>query len=131
MSKTYEMMWDCSYCDTKKLLENHTNTVQIGGTAQDPTKDTSHLTMKRLPLKIMNMLEKTKCAAFCEAQFGFGKICTECAGPMDGTKDVQLVNEDPAPASDTPKPETQKKVSNKMDRWNPGVTRCDHRNIQY
>ena len=43
------------------------------------------------------------------SQFGFGKICTECAGPMDGTKDVTLVNEDPAPASDTPKPETQKK----------------------
>ena len=110
MSKTYEMMWDCSYCDTKKLLGKSHKHCPNCGTAQDPTKRYFPPDDEKIAVEDHEYVGKDKVCGFCEApNSALAKFCTECAGPMDGTKDVQLVNEDPAPASDTPKPETQKK----------------------
>ena len=106
MSKTYEMMWDCSYCDTKKLLGKSHKHCPNCGMAQDPTKRYFPPDEEKIAVEDHEYVGKDKICTFCEApNSALAKFCTECAGPMDGTKDVTLVddpiNTPPPPAGDT------------------------------
>jgi hypothetical protein len=101
MSKTYEMMWNCSYCDTKNLLGKSHKHCPNCGTAQDPNKRFYPSDDEKVAVEDHEYVGKDKLCGFCEApNSAIAKFCTECAGPMDGTKDVQLVQnptENPAP----------------------------------
>ena len=100
------MMWNCSYCDTKKLLGKSHKHCPNCGTAQDPTKRFFPPDEEKIAVEDHEYIGKDKVCAFCEApNSALAKFCTECAGPMDGTKDVTLVDDpvdtSPPPASDT------------------------------
>ncbi len=111
MAKTYEMMWDCSYCDTKKLLGQSHKHCPNCGTAQDPTKRYFPPDDEKVAVEDHQFVGKDKVCGFCEApNSAFAKFCTECAGPMDGTKDVALVGEPPA-KKEQPSAEPKKKSS--------------------
>ena len=98
MTKTYEMMWDCSYCDTKKLLGKSHKHCPNCGTAQDSTKRYFPPDSEKVAVEDHKFVGKDKICGFCEApNSALAKFCTECAGPMDGTKDVALVGEEPKP----------------------------------
>ena len=100
MTKTYEMMWDCSYCDTKKLLGKSHKHCPNCGTAQDSTKRYFPPENEKVAVEDHEFVGTDKICGFCEApNSALAKFCTECAGPMDGTKDVALVGELPPPKS--------------------------------
>ena len=123
MSKTYEMMWDCSYCGTKKLLGKSHKHCPNCGTAQDPTKRYFPPDEEKIAVEDHEYIGKDKVCAFCEApNSALAKFCTECAAPMDGTKDVTLV-EDSSDTPTTPQPsvESQKENSTSPIKWIIGV----------
>ncbi len=114
MEKTYEMMWDCSYCDTKKLLGKSHKHCPNCGTAQDPNKRYFPPESEKVAVEDHEYVGKDKVCGFCEApNSALAKFCTECAGPMDGTKDVALVGE---PKS-TPKTEKTEKKAGGSKKW--------------
>ena len=79
---------------TRKNLENHASIVLIAVPHKIqqryfPPDD------EKIAVEDHDYVGKDKVCGFCEApNSALAKFCTECAGPMDGTKDVQLVNED-------------------------------------
>jgi len=93
MSKTYEMMWNCSYCDTKKLLGKSHKHCPNCGTAQDPNTRYYPSDDEKIAVEDHDYVGKDNICGFCEApNSAIAKFCTECAGPMDGTTEVQLVD---------------------------------------
>ena len=110
MSKTYEMMWNCSYCDTKKLLGKSHKHCPNCGTAQDPTKRFFPPDEEKIAVEDHKYVGRDRVCAFCDApNSALAKFCTECAGPMDGTADVALVNnpDEPTPDADSTKAESK------------------------
>lgn len=119
MSKTYEMMWDCSYCDTVKLLGKSHKHCPNCGTAQDSTKRYFPPEEEKVAVEDHEYIGKDKVCGFCEApNSSLAKFCTECAAPMDGTKDVSLVQD---PDESPPLPETEKPKKGSPLKWIVGL----------
>ena len=109
MGKTYEMMWDCAYCSTENLLGKSHKHCPNCGTAQDPTKRYFPPAEEKVAVEDHEYIGKDKVCGFCEApNAALAKFCTECAAPMDGTKDVALVGEPAEPPPSDPKSEAKK-----------------------
>ena len=113
MSKTYEMQWDCSYCDTKGLLGKSHKHCPNCGTAQDPTKRYFPPDDEKVAVEDHQYVGVDKVCPYCDApNSAEAKYCTECAGPLDGSKDVQLVDHDTEatapPLQSSTKPSTNK-----------------------
>ena len=113
MSKTYEMMWDCSYCDTKKLLGKSHKHCPNCGTAQDPTKRYFPPEEEKVAVEDHEFVGADKVCPYCDApNSAIATYCTECAGPLDGSQEVNLVSDIPEP---TPQPSaTPEKKSSKL-----------------
>jgi len=119
MSKTFEMMWDCSYCDTKKLLGKSHKHCPNCGTAQDPTQRYFPPDEEKIAVEDHEYVGRDIICGFCDApNSALAKFCTECAGPMDGTKTVQLINEGGEITNQTPKP---KQTKNSAIQWFFGI----------
>lgn len=109
MSKTYEMMWDCGYCDTKKLLGKSHKHCPSCGTAQDPNKRYFPPEEEKVAVEDHQFVGADKVCPYCDApNSAIATYCTECAGPLDGSKEVNLVDEKPTPPS---KPAAEPKSS--------------------
>lgn len=120
MSKTYEMMWDCSYCGTEKLLGQSHKHCPNCGTAQDPTKRYFPPEEEKVAVEDHQYIGKDKVCDFCEApNSALAKFCTECAAPMDGTKDVVLVQDSSETTPPPSKPQSEAKGSSL--KWIVGV----------
>ena len=106
MSKTYEMMWDCTYCDAKKLLGKSHRFCPSCGAAQDPTKRYFPPDSEKIAVEDHQYVGKDKICSACDAPNSSKSICCcACGAPLDGSKEVKLQGEEETP----PPPPTPQK----------------------
>lgn len=109
----YEMLWDCGYCGTEKLLGVSQRYCPGCGSAQDPDaryfpEDEDKVTVAEHAF----MGADKKCSACDTPNAAASKHCINCGNSMDGESNVQLahektIEEPPAPA---PKPKKSSTV---------------------
>lgn len=85
----YEMLWDCKYCGSKKLLgKTHRHCPSCGG-AQDPSwryfpSDAEKIAVHEHVFVGVDLV----CAACGVANARSAKFCGSCGGPTEGGKDA-------------------------------------------
>ncbi|MCZ8155262.1 MAG: zinc ribbon domain-containing protein [Leptospira sp.] len=108
--KIYEMLWDCEYCASKKLLgKTHRHCPNCGAT-QDPNRRYFPSDADKVAVQDHVYYGADKVCPFCQTPNGAkSTFCGNCGGSLDGSKEVvrkidQPLNPDPSISSET-KPE--------------------------
>ena len=111
--KIYEMLWDCPYCGSIKLLGKTHRHCPVCGAAQDPA--TRYFPPEEEKVAVQDHvyfgadLNCTSCQAPNSARAAF---CVECGSPLEGASQVALVA-DPSEAPGVPHEGGAKKKSKK------------------
>jgi hypothetical protein len=90
----YEMLWDCSHCDTKKLLGKTHRFCPNCGAVQDGTK--RYFPSDADKVKVENHVftgGDKKCASCGTAQSSKAKNCGNCGAPLSDAASVPLVTQ--------------------------------------
>ena len=83
--KTYEMMWDCGYCGTKKLLGKTHRFCAECGAPQDPSKRYFPPDNEKVAVEDHHFVgADVHCPSCQEPQSAAVKHCANCGGPMQG-----------------------------------------------
>lgn len=86
---TYEMLWDCAFCGTKKLLgKTHKHCPNCGG-AQNP--DWRYFPSDAEKVAVENHIyvgPDKSCPACAAPNVNAASHCTQCGASMDGTQEV-------------------------------------------
>lgn len=83
--KTYEMMWDCEYCGSDKLLGVTHRYCPECGAAQNPDKRYFPPDDQKVAVQDHKYVgADRKCPACSEAMSAAVKHCSHCGSPMDG-----------------------------------------------
>lgn len=112
--KTYEMMWDCDYCGTKKLLGKTHRFCAECGAPQNPDKRYFPPENEQVAVEDHQFVgADIHCPSCREPQSAAVKHCANCGGPLQGGKTAavqaeQVVGPDgrvqvPPPAGAQPK----------------------------
>lgn len=98
------MMWDCSFCDAKKLLGKSHRFCPSCGASQDPTKRYFPPDDEKIAVEDHQYVGKDKICSACDAPNASKSVCcVGCGSPLDESKEVQLQGEDKAkPSSSKP-----------------------------
>jgi ribosomal protein S27AE len=90
----YEMLWDCSHCDTKKLLGKTHRHCPNCGAPQDETKRYFPPDADKVKVEdhVFTGVDK-KCASCGAAQSSKAKNCGKCGAPLGEAKAVPLVTQ--------------------------------------
>lgn len=90
--KTYEMMWDCEYCATKKLLgKTHRHCPECGA-VQNPEKRYFPPDNEKIAVEDHRFVGADRHCEACKApNSAAAKHCTECGAPMNGGAEVKAV----------------------------------------
>ncbi len=100
--KTYEMLWNCEYCDTKKLLGKTHRHCPNCGAVQNPDKRYFPSDDEKVAVEDHQFVGADRHCSSCKAPNSAKSLhCTECGAPMDGTNKVNIVNDTPPPAVKT------------------------------
>ncbi len=85
----YEMLWDCEYCNTKKLLgKTHRHCPNCGAT-QDPARRYFPSDQDKVAVKDHVYFGADKVCPFCQTANGANAtFCGNCGGSLDGSKEV-------------------------------------------
>ncbi|MDD5308229.1 MAG: zinc ribbon domain-containing protein [Deltaproteobacteria bacterium] len=109
---TYEMLWNCPYCGTRKLLGlTHRHCPECGA-EQDPTTRYFPSDEDKVLVKDHVYTGADRICPACKAPMGAkAKNCTACGSPLEGAKDAALCEDKPAvkPAKTPAKPAPPKK----------------------
>ena len=109
MSKTYEMMWDCDFCGSKKLLGKTHRHCPACGAAQDPARRYFPEEDEKVAVEDHEYIGVDKICPSCDApNSAKAACCTNCGSPLDGSKKVDLKQDPAAPLSE-PSSETESK----------------------
>jgi hypothetical protein len=86
---TYQMLWDCPYCGTPKLLAlDHKHCPACGG-AQDPTRRYFPKDDEKVAVEGHVFVGKDKICGACEApNAASATFCGACGAPLDGSKEA-------------------------------------------
>ena len=117
MSKTYEMMWNCEFCGSAKLLGKSHRYCPNCGAAQDPDSRYFPPEEEKIAVEDHEFVGADKVCASCDApNSSKSEYCANCGGPMDDAKGVQLQTEaeEPSDTSPAPSPSETSKSSSKM-----------------
>ncbi len=111
--KTYEMLWDCEYCSTKKLLgKSHRHCPECGA-AQNADKRYFPEEDEKVAVEDHRFVGADRHCPACHApNSAIAKHCTECGSPMEEGEAVRGVDE-PKP----PGPRTAAKPRSKTKLW--------------
>ena len=92
--KVYEMLWDCSNCGTKKLLGKTQPFCPSCGGKQDPTTRYFPPEEEQVAVEDHDYVGADKVCPYCKsANAAKATFCTQCGGPMDGSKSADLVQD--------------------------------------
>ncbi|MDF3821193.1 zinc ribbon domain-containing protein [Leptospira sp. 96542] len=105
--KIYEMLWDCEYCGSKKLLgKTHRHCPQCGAT-QDPNRRYFPSESEKVAVTDHVYYGADKVCPFCQTPNGAkATFCGNCGGSLDGSVSVkrkQDLPESPDTSSELPK----------------------------
>lgn len=115
--KTYEMHWDCAFCDTKKLLgKSHRFCPSCGG-PQDPTKryfpeDSDKVAVEDHKYVGVDLV----CPGCSVAVSAACEHCSSCGSPMTGAKSVGLAAGPEPSTTSANVPETPNIGSSRVDK---------------
>ncbi len=87
--KIYEMLWDCEFCGSKKLLgKSHRHCPNCGAT-QDPTRRYFPSDSEKVAVQDHVYYGADKVCPFCQTPNGAkSTFCGNCGGALDGAKEV-------------------------------------------
>jgi hypothetical protein len=107
----YEMLWDCPFCSTKKLLGLTHRHCPVCGAPQAADARYFPPDDEKVPAKdhVYYGVDR-KCGACGEANSRASKCCRGCGAPLDGTQDVaRRSDQSPLPlaGASTPKPKAK------------------------
>jgi hypothetical protein len=87
--KIYEMLWDCEFCGSKKLLgKTHRHCPNCGAT-QDPTRRYFPSDAEKVAVQDHEYFGADKVCPFCQTPNGAkATFCGNCGGALDGAKEV-------------------------------------------
>ena len=109
--KTYEMLWDCEYCGTKKLLgKTHRHCPECGA-VQNPEKRYFPPDDEKIAVEDHQFVGADRHCTACNApNSAAAEHCTECGALMDGSAEVRAAVDAPKPPpAPTPAPVKSKK----------------------
>jgi hypothetical protein len=103
--KIYEMLWDCEFCSSKKLLgKTHRHCPNCGAT-QDPSRRYFPADSEKVAVQDHEYFGADKACPFCATANGAkSTFCGNCGGALDGAKEVtrrtsQIAGESTVPDS--------------------------------
>ncbi|TGN11084.1 zinc ribbon domain-containing protein [Leptospira ilyithenensis] len=87
--KIYEMLWDCEFCSSKKLLgKTHRHCPNCGAT-QDPARRYFPSDSEKVAVQDHVYFGADKVCTFCSTPNGAKAVfCGNCGGSLEGAKDV-------------------------------------------
>lgn len=92
--KVYEMLWDCEYCGTKKLLGKSQRFCASCGSSQNPDKRYFPSDEEKVEVTGYEFVGADKHCPSCDSAMSAKvEFCTNCGSPMDGSKKVELAHE--------------------------------------
>ena len=87
--KTYEMLWDCSFCGQRKLLGKSQRHCPSCGGPQDPEKRYFPPEDEKVAVEDHEFVGADReCPACRAAQSAKAQCCTQCGSPLDGSRAV-------------------------------------------
>jgi RNA polymerase subunit RPABC4/transcription elongation factor Spt4 len=91
-SKTYEMLWDCKYCGTKKLLGKTHRFCPNCGAAQDPDSRYFPSDDEKIAIEDHKLVGKDKVCPACDTlNSGDAQFCQQCGSPLDKAEEAKTL----------------------------------------
>lgn len=121
-TKTYEMLWDCKYCGTKKLLGKTHRFCPNCGAAQDPNSRYFPSDEEKVAVEDHVFVGKDKTCPSCSTlNAGNAQFCGQCGAPLDkavqaATLDDQVRAEEETFESSGSRDLSQERFEREMDR---------------
>lgn len=98
MTRTYEMLWDCAFCGTKKLLGKTHRYCPSCGAAQDPARRYFPSAADKVEVKDHVYVGADRICPACSAPHSaVVKHCTGCGAPLDGAARAKSLTDPPSP----------------------------------
>lgn len=92
--KTYEMLWDCKYCGTKKLLGKTHRFCPNCGAAQDPDSRYFPSDDEKVAVEDHKLVGKDKICPACDTlNSGNAEFCQQCGSPLDKAEAAKTLSE--------------------------------------
>jgi hypothetical protein len=92
--KTYEMMWDCEYCNTKKLLGLTQRFCPQCGAPQNPAKRYFPPDDEKVAVQDHKFVGADRTCPACKHPMSQAcNNCSNCGSPLDGSKQVAMQGE--------------------------------------
>jgi len=114
----YEMLWDCTQCNTKGLLGDSHRHCPTCGAAQDPTKRYFPKEGEEVEAKNHQFVGADWSCAYCSSPNSHAAAhCTNCGAGQDGTKPVSLMADTAAPPAPAVAPTAPAKRGVGWLRW--------------
>lgn len=99
--KIYEMLWDCEFCASRKLLGKTHRFCPACGAPQNPEKRYFPPENEKIAVADHEFFGADRICAACKASSSAKvKFCGGCGSPMEGTQSVKLAGDSP-PATPT------------------------------
>ncbi len=99
----YEMLWDCAYCGTRKLLGKTHRFCPGCGAPQDPSKRYFPADDEKVAVEDHVYVGADRVCGSCDsAMSAQAAHCTQCGAAMEGAPEVQRVREAPPPPAPEP-----------------------------
>ncbi|MFA6318210.1 MAG: zinc ribbon domain-containing protein [Elusimicrobiota bacterium] len=91
--RVYEMLWDCAFCSTRKLLGKTHRYCPNCGAPQDPGRRYFPSEAERVAVEDHEYHGADRLCVACRTANGAKtKFCVGCGGPMEGAKSVALMS---------------------------------------
>lgn len=102
-TKTYEMLWDCEYCGSKKLLgKSHRHCPECGA-AQNPDKRYFPEESEKVAVEDHVFYGADRaCPACATPNSAKAKFCCDCGSPLDEAAEVKRIEDPNAPPPPAP-----------------------------
>ncbi len=99
----YEMLWDCAYCGTRRLLGKTHRFCPACGAPQDPARRYFPSDEEKVAVRDHVYVGADRSCASCgSAMSAKAAHCTQCGAAMEGAGEVRRVDETPAAAPASP-----------------------------
>lgn len=93
--KTYEMLWDCQFCGTKKLLGKTHRFCPTCGAPQNPASRYYPDDSEAVAVEDHVFVGKDKTCGSCgQLNAGNAEFCQQCGAPLSSAKEAQTLNPD-------------------------------------
>jgi hypothetical protein len=101
--RVYEMLWDCAYCGTRKLLGKTHRFCPKCGAPQDSEKRYFPSEDEKVAVEDHVYVGADKLCSACGTAMSAKAVhCTQCGAPLEGSREVRLVDAPPPPVAAPP-----------------------------